>query len=180
MDILSQSYFDLFGLPEAFDVDLADLSDRYRRAQRQVHPDRFAHAGAQERRVSMQHAAQINEAYRVLKDPVARATYLLERKGCPLVERAEPADPEFLMEQMELREQLESIPGDAAPAIRLAGLVNEIDRRIRDLRAVLSRALADGSAAELERARDAVLKLQFLDRIRQSADDLEAELAERA
>ena len=71
------NHFELFGLPQRFHLDLAQLDQAYRGIQSQVHPDRIARASDTERRVSMQSATQVNEAYRTLKNPLARARYLL-------------------------------------------------------------------------------------------------------
>ena len=76
-----QSHFELFGLPPAFGLDGAALEKAYREIQSRVHPDRFAQAGDAERRASLQLTTRVNEAYRVLKDPVQRAKHLLELQG---------------------------------------------------------------------------------------------------
>jgi molecular chaperone HscB len=76
--------------------------------QVQVHPDHFANASDAERRVSMQWATRVNEAYQTLKSPLRRATYLLQLHGIELgveTNTAMPAD--FLMAQMEWREAIE-------------------------------------------------------------------------
>jgi molecular chaperone HscB len=73
-----------------------------------VHPDRFANSGDAERRASMQMTTQVNEAYRTLKSPVQRAKYLLELNGVDVgFETNTAMPPEFLMQQMELRDRLE-------------------------------------------------------------------------
>ena len=103
-----KNHFELFGLAPAFALDLAHLDRAYRDIQAEVHPDRFAHAGDAERRASMQMTTQVNEAYRTLKSPVRRAKYLLELNGVDVgFETNTAMPPEFLMEQMELREKLE-------------------------------------------------------------------------
>ena len=79
-----QDHFALFDLPVRFALDDGELEQAYRRVQAQVHPDRFASAGAAERRVAMQWAARANEAFRTLRSPVARAAYLCERHGQPI------------------------------------------------------------------------------------------------
>src|SRR6266850_6077128 len=105
---LTSSHFELFGLAPAFALDLGRLDAAYRDIQAKVHPDRFAHAGDAERRASMQMTTRVNEAYRTLKSPVQRAKYLLELHGVDVGFETNTAMPrEFLMEQMELREQLE-------------------------------------------------------------------------
>jgi len=99
--------FELLGIPARYDLDLDELATRQRDLSRALHPDRYAGRGASERRQALGKAIEVNEAARLLKDPVKRAELLLERHGVPVgegVERQMPGD--FLMEIMELREQL--------------------------------------------------------------------------
>ena len=77
----SSSHFELFGLQPAFKLDNEALERAYREIQSRVHPDRFAHAGDAERRASLQWTTRVNEAYRTLKNPVQRASHLLELRG---------------------------------------------------------------------------------------------------
>ncbi len=81
---LSADYFELFGLPLSYEVDRDQLAQQYRELQQQYHPDRYASASDQERRLSLQMASRVNEGNRVLRDPVARARYLLEQMGVDL------------------------------------------------------------------------------------------------
>ena len=98
---LSQSHFELLGLPPTYALDSARLESRYRDLQGQVHPDRFAAATEADRRVALQWAARANEAYRTLRDPVDRARYLLGLKGFDTGEETNTAMPaDFLMQQM--------------------------------------------------------------------------------
>ncbi len=68
----SKNYFELFGLPVGFIVDTDALAENYRELQRVIHPDRYANASEQERRLSVQGASRINEAFETLKDPIGR------------------------------------------------------------------------------------------------------------
>src|SRR5689334_20083209 len=105
----SSSYFELFGLAEAFSIDLPALEKAYREIQSRVHPDRFAHAGDAERRASLLWTTRVNEGFQVLRDPVSRARHLLELHGVDVAFETNTAMPEqFLMQQMELRESLEA------------------------------------------------------------------------
>ena len=79
-DILASNFFELFELPVSYDVDLALMQQRYMQLQKQLHPDRYASSSDQEKRLSMQHTSWVNEALATLKDPVARAGYLLKLK----------------------------------------------------------------------------------------------------
>ncbi|MDR3300184.1 MAG: Fe-S protein assembly co-chaperone HscB, partial [Candidatus Accumulibacter sp.] len=98
-------HFTLFGLTPSFRIDSLMLDKRFRELQARVHPDRFAHAGESERRVSLQWATRVNEAYQTLKNPLSRARYLLDRAGQGMDSENNMAmPPEFLIEQMEWRE----------------------------------------------------------------------------
>ena len=97
--------FALFELPRTFRLDGAVLDKRYRELLSLIHPDRFANASDVERRLSMQWATRVNEAYLTLKKPLLRGRYLLELVGQRVDdENNSVMPPEFLMEQMEWRE----------------------------------------------------------------------------
>jgi molecular chaperone HscB len=173
---LKQNYFALFGLPVSYIVSRATLDERYRELQRLVHPDRFASATDQERRVAMQQATMINEGYRVLKDALARGRYLLELRGHRFDdERSTHQDPTFLMEQIELREELDEVRKSADPFGALASILTRIALRLDALDIELGAALAqtDGISAA---ALTAVQRMQFFRKLEHEAEELEAEL----
>ena len=162
---LTSSHFELLGLAPAFALDPGSLDAAYRAVQARVHPDRFAHAGDAERRASMQAAAQVNEAYRVLKSPVQRAAYLLGLNGVDAAFETDTAMPEdFLVQQLEMRERLEEArtPAelDAAKAM-LSSQRNEIERQLARQIDVLK---------NLQEARNLVRKLMFFDRLEGEVD----------
>ena len=96
----SQDYFALFGLRRAYRIDAAQLDQAYHEMQGQVHPDRHAHLPETERRLSMQWATQVNEAYRTLKKPLLRAHYLLRLAGAETDHENNTAmSPAFLMDR---------------------------------------------------------------------------------
>lgn len=126
-------HFELFGLERGFEVDLQDLESRWKERAAAVHPDRFASASEAEKRVAMQWSASINEAYRVLRDPLKRAQYLCELAGHPTENQPNVAmDMAFLTQQMQWREALEEIRAERDHAA-LQALAEEIqaDRRLR-------------------------------------------------
>lgn len=73
--------FSLLGAPRCFSQDREALERRYKEATRAVHPDKFARADAQAKRISSQRTVALNEAWRTLRDPIARAEYLLGLLG---------------------------------------------------------------------------------------------------
>lgn len=105
---MTKNYFDFFGLQAKFAIDLPTLEASFRRIQAQVHPDKFATASSAERLQSMQTATLANEAYQTLKSPALRASYLLILQGINAISETNTVMPtDFLMKQMEWREQLE-------------------------------------------------------------------------
>ena len=163
-----QNHFELFGLKPGFALDGAALEAAYRDIQARVHPDRFAHAGDAERRASMQWTTRVNEAYRTLKNPVARAQYLLELHGVDVGLETNTSMPrEFLLEQMELREALERA-GDAKDATALDALRVGLRREMRTLEGSLAEAI--DARRDYAGAAGPVRKLVFLERLRAEID----------
>ena len=163
--VAMQSHFELFGLAPAFGLETEALERSYREIQSQVHPDRFAHAGDAERRASLQWTTRVNEAYRTLKDPVQRAKHVLELHGVDVAFETNTAmPPEFLMQQMELREALE----EAKDAARLDALRNQL----RTSRSSLENEIAQAIDRNKDYAGAAglVRKLQFLDKLDSEID----------
>ena len=178
-DGLSDNYFELFGLAPRYRIDKDALEQRYRVFQRRVHPDRYASASDQERRFAMQQAAQINEAYRVLRDPIARARYLLEQRGHEFQDQQNThQDPEFLMEQIELREALAEVRGEDNVLQALADLMERIEQRVASLTENVARLLDDGKSDSAADAVAAVQRMQFFRRLSEEASELEIELQE--
>ena len=127
------------GLAREYDLDAGELERRYRDLQRALHPDRHAASGASERRMSLNKAVEVNEAYRELRDDLSRAEALLALHDAPA--NASDADPEFLMEMMELREGLD----DAKGASDL-GAVRALSARVEQMQAQATTTLREGFA----------------------------------
>ena len=125
------NHFSSFDLDPAFSIDLPMLEQRYEQLMTICHPDRFAASPAFEQRAAAKRAADINEAFNVLKQPVSRAGHLLQLSGVdlPALER-QPADPEFLFEQMMLRERVQEY--GSLSVEEMAELTAEIDVAYRN------------------------------------------------
>ncbi|WP_456405387.1 co-chaperone HscB [Thiolapillus sp.] len=174
---LSKNHFELFGLPVGFIVDGSALAERYRDLQRVVHPDRYANGSAQEQRLALQQATRINEAYEILKDPVKRAQYLLSLHGIDMqAEKETTRDTAFLMEQLQLREELENARQANDPELVLDELMGRISAKIKKLLAQMAIQFEDPCITNLEAAREAVRKMQFLNKLLSEAEALEVEL----
>jgi|TARA_B100000767_G_scaffold40580_1_gene34296 molecular chaperone HscB len=103
---LTQNYFELFNLPEKFQIDSVKLQENYRSIQKEIHPDRFATSTENEKTQSMIKSTQVNDAYQTLKSTTKRAKYILSLHKS--VEKI-TLPPDFLMQQMEWEEHLEDI-----------------------------------------------------------------------
>ena len=110
------NYFELFHLAPSFALDTDQLAVQYRQLQQQYHPDRYAAASEAERVQALQQASDVNAAYQTLKDPLSRAEYLLMLQGLDIRgEQQTLQDPEFLMQQLSWREELEALREAADP-----------------------------------------------------------------
>lgn len=102
-------YFRFFGLERRLNLDPSDLQTRYYRLSRLVHPDRFQRGTPNERRFSQDATAILNDAYRTLRDPVARAEFFLKEVGLETPPgKAKQAPAELLEEVFEANMALEA------------------------------------------------------------------------
>ena len=161
-----QNYFDLFKLPQQFTIDAQLLDTNYRKLQTAVHPDKFVTATASERMQSMQLATTANEAYQTLKNPTARARYMLQLQGIDSLENSNTAMPmDFLMLQMEWRETLEDAK-NAHDIDALEALLSEMQQSAKTLQRDVANALDNTQDQEhLSLATELVRKLSFIDKV---------------
>jgi molecular chaperone HscB len=168
------NHFQLFDLPARFRIDSERLESAYRKLQNEVHPDRFAAAGEAEKRLSMQWATKVNEAFQTLKKPLTRGTYLLHLHGVEAFsEKHTSFPPAFLMQQMEWRE--------AIVDARKTNDVGALDKLARELGAE-SRRMEEQLAVELDDAGDyeaaavTVRKLKFMHKLVEEIGDAQEEI----
>jgi molecular chaperone HscB len=156
-------HFARLGVPAALDLEPASLDKAYFTRQRQWHPDRFVAKPADERARASAEAAALNDAYRTLKDPLARAVYLASLKGVELPGDGKTIDdPELLMEAMEAREELQEVTTVEA-VDRMAGRARE------DVKEALSRLGSLFLANDKAAIRKALLRLRYLDKFGEEA-----------
>ena len=117
-------YFAIFSLPPHLTLDTAALEKSFYALSRKLHPDRFASKPAAEQEAALAASSELNDAYRTLKDPIARTEYLLKLEGVEMEEQSKSATelarttgtakkqvvPEDLLEEaFELNMQLEEM-----------------------------------------------------------------------
>ena len=99
-------FYEAFGLEPALSLDAEDLKKRFYERSRQWHPDKFSRASIKEQEKALEMTAVLNDAFRTLRDPIARAEYFLKEKG---IELSKEAPPELLEEVFELNMALEEL-----------------------------------------------------------------------
>ncbi len=163
MSSAQNDYFQLFALPEQFEIDTKLLDANFRKIQSSSHPDRFVTAGAAEKLASMQLATLSNEAYGTLKNTARRAKYLLERQGIDAVADTNTALPmDFLMQQMEWREQLEE-----AKSAKVIPALDQLHNALRMEANALESELANlfDHEKDYAAATEVTRKLIFIDKV---------------
>lgn len=168
-------YFTLFGLTPGYVVDTQQLATRYQELQRQFHPDKYASRSQAEQLLAVNQSATINQAWQTLRHPLLRAEYLLLLNGFDLAnEQHTVRDTAFLMEQLELREELDSIE-QSADITALEAFASKVTTMIQSRSARMVQEL-DG--LQWEQAADTVRKLRFLDKLQHHIEQLEEKLSD--
>lgn len=163
--------FELLGLPLRFSLAKAELEQRHRDLSRALHPDRYAQSPAGERRLALEKAVAVNDAFRTLRDPFARAMALLAAHGASIDDRERPP-PALLMEVMELRESLDEAREDPARVEALRTHVEE--RSLREEKTVAEVLDRDApiDPSDLDRAKASLVRWRYLLRFQEEADAL--------
>ena len=124
-------YFAVFGLPRKLCVEMSPLEQRFLQLSWKLHPDNFVNASDEERELSLKRSSELNDAYRVLRDPLARVEYLLEIEGQRKEgEKKQQAPPELLEEVFELNESLDELreaKESGADLIELQGRLESVE-----------------------------------------------------
>ncbi len=164
---MSINFFTLLQLPEAFDIDLETLHQNYQSIQKDIHPDRFATFDDEAKLESIKKTAQVNDAYQTLKSPIRRAEYLLQLKGINIHDEKYTAVPQdFLMQQMEWREELET---HKLNKVALEKLAQDIQKNKNDMMNQLPSFFDDKN--HLNDAIRVTRELNFIEKIEQHIND---------
>ena len=182
------TYFEIFSLPAHLVIDLPALEKSFYALSRRLHPDRFAAKSPAEQAAALAESSRLNDAYRTLKDPIARTEYLLKLEGVELEEQSKAATeaarasgtakkqivPEDLLEEaFELNMQMEEMRaakkmGEDDPQLRSdllaakAGFDARMAATQSELESMWARwdaAVDAGDAPAKDAARDAMVAL---------------------
>ncbi len=143
-------YYRFFGIPRRLHLDLKDLQDRFYALSRQLHPDLYSRHVPAERQISLEATAILNDAYRVLRDPVSRAEYVLKDCGFDIGEqRSKDVPPELLEEVFELNMALEEMrAGDESARPQLEEAKRRFSGMLEEVNAGMDRLFAEWDEGE--------------------------------
>ncbi len=182
------TYFSLFSLPRHLQLDLAALEKEFYAQSRRLHPDRFAARPPAEQTEALARSSALNDAYRTLRDPIARTEYLLGLEGVQMEEQSRQATdaaraaggekkqiapPDLLEEAFELNMQLEEMrfartAGEKDDAIeqelqaartRFTGMLDDLQRQLEALWVRWDAAEDADDAARRAEAKDTMIAL---------------------
>ena len=146
-------YFLFFGLPRKLNLDVAALERDFYALSRKLHPDLYAQGEAEQRKWSLEKSSQLNDAYRTLKDPVARTEYLLRLQGVDFDEQSSQATeaartsgqakkqvvpPDMLEEVFELNMQLEELRMNQRMGEQDPDLIGQLEEQKKSLQQKLA------------------------------------------
>jgi len=160
---ISQNFFDLFGIPESFTVDLELIGEKYRDLQTKVHPDRFADAGEQEKLAAVQYSSYLNDAFGTLVSPIKRAAYMLVLHDLD-IEHFDQSElsMDLLLEQMRLREALDGLSKEESQLAELSELKAEVAKKFQQSQLSFASYVDKG---ELPAAKQTFHEMQFLNKL---------------
>ena len=174
------NHFEILALPASYFVESAVLEERFKDLNKKLHPDRFARKEQRERRMSLEWTTQVNDAYRTLKDPLKRATYVVKLLGIDVEKESGKnamarLPPEFLEQVLEDREALEGAKA-AKDLAKVRALAKGIEKRTAEAFESLTAALKAfeaGHPASLDKAGRALAILKYFSRFQEEVEAIE-------
>lgn len=168
------NYFELFELPVSLYVDPAGLQKKYYELSRKFHPDYHAQENETEQAAILENASMVNKAYKVFLNPEETIRYVLGMKGLIEEEEKYQLDPAFLMEVLEINEELMEADEDVGfqkTRVKANDLMQRIAKEIEPL--ILNYKDGKTSEAELLRVKDYYYKKKYIHRILDTLDGRE-------
>jgi molecular chaperone HscB len=151
-------HFSLFGLPRKLWIEMSTLEKKFLELSWKLHPDKFVNASPADQELSLKGSSELNDAYRVLRDPVGRVEYLLELEGMRREgEHKQQAPPELLEEVFELNESLDELREAKASGSDLGSLKHRLESAEKNFQEKLGEvdALLQKTAQQWDAAIDA-------------------------
>jgi molecular chaperone HscB len=107
---------------------MSALEKKFLQLSWKLHPDNYVNATPEEREISLKRSSELNDAYRTLREPVARVEYLLAIEGARVEgKNKQQAPPELLEEVFELNEWLDELREAKATSGDISGLKQRLE-----------------------------------------------------
>jgi molecular chaperone HscB len=158
------NYFELFDIPVSLTIDKANLSKKYFELQKKYHPDFFTQANEAEQDEALEKSSAINKALKIFQHKDSTVKYVLQLKGLLEEEEKYQLPPDFLMEVMDLNEQLSA---DSTAAI--AAFEKEIYAEVSSI--IEGYNDTSTTTADLLKVKEYYFKKKYLQRILERLDD---------
>jgi molecular chaperone HscB len=170
--LYAMNYFELFEIPVSLKVDKSRLALKYFELQKKYHPDFFTHAGEEEKAAVLEKSSMINKAFKTFQNPDETIKYVLLQKGLMQEEEKYELPPDFLMEMMELNEELTD--NGSVPDETLAGIENGLYEKV----SAIIENYAEGITAKeaMLQVKDYYYKKKYLQRIRERIRNIASQI----
>ena len=154
--------FDVLGVPERFSIDEKELKDNYRKLMGQYHPDRNRQATAVKQESMQEKSSAVTQAYEELSSPHTRAAHLMALRGKPMDENLsqQVVGMDFLMQVMEIREEIENVTAGSDDELRT--LLDQNAQRMQETCRAFEEALEND---DLDSALRYTARLQYWNRV---------------
>lgn len=169
------NYFELFEIPVQLNVDKATLPLKFFELSRKYHPDFFINGTEEEKKLALDNSAMLNKALKTFQNPDETIKYVLQLKGLLKDEEKYELPPDFLMEVMEINEELMELGENKTAMPNLELRISELQEEIYDPVKQIVEHYHESAAAEQEllQVKEYYFKKKYLDRIRQQLSGME-------
>lgn len=174
------NYFELFEQPISFELDLDRLTSQYYNLSKKYHPDRFTLASEQDQAAALEKSAEVNKAFKILKDENSRIRYILDLFNAAPQEGKEKMSQEFLLEMMDLNEAIMEYKFDPSneKEVKIREQIEtfkvELDTTAHPLKANFD--FSNPNREELDKIKTLYLKKKYLKRLEDNLQNREAEI----
>lgn len=168
------NYFELFEIPVQLKVDKASLPLKYFELSRKFHPDFFINGTEEEKSLALDKSAMLNKAFKTFQNPDHTIKYVLQLKGLLQEEEKYELPPDFLMEVLEINEELMELGEDKTLLPNLELRISELQVEIYEPVKEIVENYQEGAASEKEllHVKEYYFKKKYLDRIRQQLNGM--------
>lgn len=165
------TYFDLFEIPVQLKVPKDAIKQKYFALSRQMHPDYFINESEAKQQNALDKSAQLNKALKTFNDVDETIRYVLTLKGLLTENEKYELPPPFLMQMLELNEELAeaAMEDDAAVRNRVMESVQQTENEIYEPVKNIIEHYQEGvtTQEELLQVKDYYFKKKYIERLKQ-------------